>query len=933
MKTGKHGHQGYRVLALACAAALGCTSAFAQDNPTKEETGPTKKLATVTVTGSLIPQAQIETATPTTTITAAQMKANGFSTVADALQQSSFASGSTQGPQDTNSFTPGAQTLSMFGLPVGYVKYLIDGRPMGSFPSLYNGSETFNNLSSIPTEMVDHIDILPGGQSSLYGSDAIAGVVNIILKKKLDAPVIDARYGWTTGGGGVDKRLSFADSLQTGSLNIIAGLQLESTKPIWAYDRPLTSTVVQHGTTPPTASRDYLVYSATAESNGYYMLDPNQCSRVASQYGGTEGLRHRVNSGDFCGSFYSPGYSTLANDTRTAQGYTHATYDVNENMQLYGDFLYSYQQEKFTAGPATNWWGTSPSYGAFYDPNLDDFVNTQRAFAPEEVGGYNSIMSKTIENTYMLTLGAKGGIGSSNWDYDASLTHSDDKLIERSFARFKDPMEAYFAEHVLGPNLGQDPYGNGYDTYAPNYETFYTPISNTDFRSFTGYTDTRSKSWDNLLRAVVTNASLTQMPGGDAGIAFLVEAGNQGWDYSPDPRLLNGDIWGTSSVSGAGHRSRYAATTELRLPLLEQLTMDASVRYDAYNVANATVSKPTYNVALEYRPFDTLLLRAKYGSAFKAPSLSDEFQGESSSYSFAPDYYNCAKLGFSASQVGNCPTKYNNAQFITTQAGNPQLQPISAKVWSYGLVWSPVSRMSVTADILHWSIKNEIEPQDPVKLLQQESLCRLGQLEIQSPTCLAALNQIKRDALGNITSIFTPKVNVANELLDALVVGFNYGFSIGDGGNVALSASYSNTLKHTLQQYAGDPSIDLLRSPLYSTDFKTKANASITWNLNQWSATLYGSRLGSTPNYLSTLTNNYGTPGSGKLAPWMLYNTSVSYNPISNLTLSFLVNNLFNKMPPRDDSYPGYTSGPYNSGNYNVYGRTMYLEATYKFKR
>ncbi|MGC1549579.1 MAG: TonB-dependent receptor [Rhodanobacter sp.] len=912
------------MMACSYTAAAQSTAPADAENPKKAST-----LKAVTVTGSLIPQTQVETATPTTTITAEDIKAKGFATVADALQSASFATGSVQGAQSTNSFSPGAQTLSMFGLPVGFVKYLIDGRPMGNFPGLYNGSDTFNNLSGIPTEMVDHIDILPGGQSSLYGSDAIAGVVNIVLKKKLDAPVLDVRYGWTQDGGGADRRISFADSFSKGGFNMIAGVQYESTQPIWGFDRDLTARVNQHGTTPPVASRDYLVYSATSVSNGYYMQDPNRCSLVNGQYKGTEELQHRANNGDYCGSFFTPGYSTLANNSKSAQAYTHASFDVNENVQLYGDLLYSYQQQKFTSGPSTTWWGTSVGYGAFYDPNLDDYVNLQRAFSPEEVGGYKSIMNKTVENSYMLTLGAKGGLGSSNWDYDFSFTHSDDKLIERKFTRFAGAMEQYFADHILGPNLGTDP--DGYNSYAPDYAAFYSPISNADFRSFTGYLDTRSKTWDNMLRAQLTNASLVKMPGGDAGIAVVVEGGNQGWNYAPAAQLLAGDAWGTSAVQGAGHRSRYAVTTELRLPLLEQLTMDASVRYDAFNVANSTVSKPTYNVGLEYRPFDTLLLRAKYGSAFKAPTLSDEFQGESGYYASVPDYYNCAKLGYGPGDIANCPSGYSAVQFKGTQAGNTNLQPISAKVWSYGMVWAPVSRMSITLDYLHWSIKNEVEQQDFDKLAQQEALCRLGQLDIQSPSCVAALSQVTRNALGNITKIYTPKVNVANELVNAVVLGFNYGFDIGSYGNIALNASYSDILKHTLQQYPGDPTIDLLRSPYYSTDFKTKANASATWSRDAWSATLYANRFGSTPNYLATATNGYSTPGTGKLAPWMLYNASVSYNPMSSLTLSLLANNLFNKMPPKDNSYPGTVTGPYDATNYNVYGRTYYLEATYKF--
>ena len=296
-----------------------------------------------------------------------------------------------------------------------------------------------------------------------------------------------------------------------------------------------------------------------------------------------------------------------------------------------------------------------------------------------------------------------------------------------------------------------------------------------------------------------------------------------------------------------------------------------------------------------------------------------------------PIFITAQSSGYGPTDIANCPSKYNNAQFLVTQAGNPALQPISAKVWSYGMVWAPVSRMSFTADYLHWSIKNEIAAQDTFTLLQQESLCRLGQLDIQSPSCVAALSQIQRDALGNITSIYTPKVNVANEQLNVFVAGFNYGVPLGHYGDVAINASYSNVLKHTQQQYPGDPTIDMLRSPLYSTDFKTKANASVTWSREAWSATLYGSRFGSTPNYLASATNGYSAPGTGKLAPWMLYNASVAYNATPNLTLSLLANNLFNAMPPRDDSYPGTSLAPYNNNNYNVYGRTYYVEANYKF--
>lgn len=895
----------------------------------------TKKLETVTVTGSLIPQTQIETATPITTITADDMKARGFSTVAEALQQTSFATGSVQGAQTAASFTPGAQTLSMFGLPVGFVKYLIDGRPMGNFPGLYNGSDAFNSLSGIPMDMVDHIDILPGGQSSLYGSDAIAGVINIVLKKHIDAPAIDIRYGWDKDGGGADRRISLADSFSAGKLNVLVGAQFESTQPIWGFDRNLTKQYFTQGTSAPVASRDYLVNSGTGA--GYLFEDPNNCANVTGQFRGTEAKQHRKNSGYYCGSFYSPGYKTIDNDSKTANLYTHATFDVNENVQLYADFLYNYDEQKYSPGSSYTWWGTSVDYGYIYDPNLDDFVNLQRAFSPEDVGGYKNIMNKQYENSYMLTLGGKGTFGQSNWDYDLGFTHSDDKILSHDFQRLDGPIDAYFREHVPGPQQGMDPYYGAYPVFSPDYAAFYTPMSPADFRSFTGYTDTRAKTWDNMLRGQVTNASLFALPGGDAGIAAVIEGGNQGWSYVPDPRLLDGEIWGTTDVQGAGHRSRYAATTELRLPLLSQLTLDASGRYDSYKVSGKTVSHPTYNLGIEYRPFDSFLLRGKYGSAFKAPTLADEYQGMSGYYSFVPDYLNCGRLGFTPGNIGDCPSKYGDVQYFGQQSGSTSLQPITAKVWSYGMVWAPTAKFSVSVDYLHWDISNEVNTESADALSNAEYLCDVGTIDMASPTCQNAFSKITRGIsttpglLGPIVQIYTPKVNVSKEKVNAVTANLNYVQGIGRFGKLAFNMSYSDVLKHTQQAYPGDPTIDLLRHPYYSTDFKSKANGSVTWSLDKWSATLYVDRYGATPNYLATAYDNYTHAGTGKLPAWVLYNASVTYNPTKSWALSLMANNLFDTMPPLDRSYPGTAGTPYNPYDYNVYGRSMYLEAKYKF--
>jgi iron complex outermembrane receptor protein len=888
----------------------------------------TKRMQSVIVTGSLIPQTEIETATPITTITANDMKIRGFSTVAEALQSTSFATGSVQGQQASASFTQGAETVSLFGLKPGYVKYLINGRPMGHFPALYNGSDVFNNIAGIPTDLVDHIDILPGGQSSLYGSDAIAGVINIVLKDHLDGPKLDARYGWTSGGGGETQRISGADTWQWGKFKLLAGFQFDNDKPVWGYNRALTSQKFQHGSSPTYPGYDLVEYSLLGNNN--YLLDPSQCKNASSLFGGTVKATSRPGSGPYCGSLYDVGYQTIKNQKKSYEGYLHATYDVNEDLQLYSDMLYRLADTSWSVGSNYTFWSSAFYTGPFYDPNANDIVAFQKVFAPEETAGYGNTENHQVDHSVFFTLGGNGMIGTSDWDYDVSVTHSEEHLKVNNFVRFFNPIENYFGA-MLGPNLGPDPFFNYYPTYSPDYQKLFSPISVKDFNSFTGYVPTRSKTWDNLLRAQITDGTLFSLPGGDAGIAVVAEGGNSGWAYTPDPGLLNGSVWGQTDVQGHGHRSRYALTTELKMPLLKQVTLDISGRHDAYKAAGNTLTKSTYMAGLEYRPFESLLLRARYGTAFKAPSLSDLFQAKSGYYTYVPDYYTCAQLGYDPANVGQCPPRYSQVQVFGQQAGNTNLKPINAKVWSYGAVWAPTAALNFSADLYHTDINNEVRQASPSGLTLTEYECRTGNLDINSPTCVAALSQVTRDALGNIVQIYTPKVNVSNEVTDNLIVHAQWRFSLDTLGEMAVNASYSDTLKHKLQRYPGDPKLDLLRHPYYSTDFKTKGNVTLDWRRNKWGASVYVDRYGRTPNYYATTQDSYANPRSGTLSPWIMTNATLRYQATKALKLSFLVNNVFNTMPPVDHSYAGTTGVPYNTSNYNVFGRTMYLEASYDF--
>src|SRR5690606_19297552 len=404
---------------------------------------------------------------------------------------------------------------------------------------------------------------------------AIAGVINVILKKRMDGMALNVRGGAYSDGGGGSFRASVAGGFTSADdrLTTLLGIQYEQRDPIWGYDRDITRSFFDRGVGSRAASRDVLVHSPFTS---YKWLDPNNCSNLTGLFGGTEGMQERPGFGDgfYCGSFDTPGYRTLLNGKEATQVYGNLSFDMTENARLYASALFSHETTEYHIGSNYTWWGTGPGWGYYFDPRVGNDIATaygtyfcgedpdpaclaglpsgsylglQRAFAPEEMGpgGFASTMQQDKSESYHIAVGVDGTFGESSWDYDVGYTRTQYKLAERGWVRWADPMNDYFQEHVLGPQLGVDPLFGAYPIFEPDYEAFYQPISPADLAAMTGYATSHSKTVDQMLRVQVTSTSLFSMPGGDAGIAIAAEVGKQSWDYNPHPGYLNGDIWGT----------------------------------------------------------------------------------------------------------------------------------------------------------------------------------------------------------------------------------------------------------------------------------------------------------------------------------------------------------------------------------------------------
>jgi outer membrane receptor protein involved in Fe transport len=924
-----------KLLAATVLAALaGVNGASAQ---TADQTAPpskdTEKLQTVTVTGSLIPQAQIETASPVITISASQIEKQGFATIYDALRASPVATGAVLDNQFTGGFTPGAETISLLGLDPSFTLTLINGHPMADYPLLYNGVSNFVDLANLPIGMIDHIDILPGNQSSIYGSAAIAGVVNIVLKDHMDGYELNVRSGGYSDGGGASQRIEFLGSASWGDLQAMYGLQVNRQNPIWSYQRSLTAST-NSSPNPNTryGTRNFLYLYLDSSFAAHY-VDPgaDTCTPLAHLNGGRTNYDFRPGEGYFCGSRYNVGYSTILNDSRGATAYLNLKYKLNDSAELYGDILYNVSRQVSSAGPYF-WESSIATTGLFVNADTGRFESVQHIFSPEEVGNVNDYEDHNFVRTYNAFGGVRGAVGRDNqWQYDLYYARSQTNVNDKQGWPLAGPLEAFFTSQIFGEQLGTT---GPYPIYgSPNLANLYKPVTPEQYATWAGFAQTRSEAWTQNLNVQINNTDLFSMPAGQAGVAALLQVGDQAWNNPVDPRITAGDFYGLTGTSGSGTRNNYAGAIELRLPLLSTLTADASVRYDHYGNQNVGGgdAKPTYKLGLEYRPVETLLLRGNYATAFRAPDMAYTFGGEQGFFQTGQtDYYLCA------TQQPNTPlpqcTYYTNTQIFVLHHGNADLKSVTAKSFGLGAVWSPLEQTNLKVDYYNIRIANEVSLQSSDTLLRQESDCRLGNLDPNSPTCQAALAQVTRNSAGGLSVINLKPINIANEHLTGIYSSVDWRHDFGRWGSLQLQSAYNVILHHYFQTYPEDPTLDYLREPYYSSEFKTIANASATWAVNKFSSTLLVTRYGRTPNYLAGIApEGYGHPGAGTVAPWIIYNGSIAYDITDDIRISGIVNNLFNKKPPFDSSYAAYPY--YNFTNFNPYGRAYWLEVDWKFGR
>jgi iron complex outermembrane recepter protein len=459
----------------------------------------------------------------------------------------------------------------------------------------------------------------------------------------------------------------------------------------------------------------------------------------------------------------------------------------------------------------------------------------------------------------------------------------------------------------------------------------YTPLTVDEFRSITQDSIDNDFSRSENYSLTVNNLDLFDLPAGPVGFAGVAEYGNQYFGLKADPLSLDGSYYGLHNTSAVGSRDHFGTGVEFSAPLFSKLNLTAAGRYDSYGYSSTDSGKFTYALGLEFRPWDSLLLRGSLATGFRAPDLSYLYAGPSGSSSGGTDYYLCRR-----DEPDSGPDYYDNCSngdvgFNGRSHGSIDLKDETSKSFTYGLVYSPVHGLDFTLDYYNIKLSNEVIYQDSDTILREEADCRLGHtpggqpVDINSSHCQQIISQVVRNPstdLSNpdgITSVLVLPINAAIDRTSGVDFHGHYLWETDRFGHFDFNLGYTYVITHEVQIAPDAPVDNVITDFYYYVLPRSKANYSATWSIDKFSTTLYGSRLGGLPNY----------DGDKRLGPTFVYNASMTYTFNGRSSLSFIVDNLFDSKPGRD---PSWTSYPYYASSwFSPVGREYFLQFDYRF--
>ncbi len=937
--------------------ALAATSALAQE---------AQKLERIEITGSSIRRVDAETALPVSVISRADIERTGVTTAQDLVQLIPSMFGGSVTANNVGA-TGVASTAALRGLASKYTLVLLNGRRVANYA--FGNSPV--DLNSIPLSAVERVEVLRDGASAIYGADAVAGVVNFILRKDYKGLEVNVSVAQPQGAGGDSHTVNFTGGygdLATDRFNVLFSASREQDDALKATQRSFASS----------ADRPDLGVNKASPRNGIPNL--NFVDTLGNGYG-TSGnaiapavnpFRYNgCNNPDFalvvvnastCGTDYVKYIDLIPSQTHQNL-FVRGVFQPAADHQIFAEAMHVKDNTVATYSPAPYTLTMRyPANGRFYPKTItlpkgmivkagfkypngtvqaaDGPLATDVVVTPTGAmtgtwrtvaGGGRTDLTETTTDRFLI--GAKGTV--ADWDYEAAL--------------------------VTSQNKGTISFGPGKYSYAK-----LTPLVNSGQINVFGAQDAQSQAaLDSALltgpEQTATSKStefdfrvskeLFEMPAGPFGLATGVSFRKEELNQVSFPVLESGDeVGGNGPVPGvSGDRKVFGAFVEVNVPIIKGLEVQGAARYDNYkNGFGTKFNNVSPKLSMRFQPMKELLARASIGKGYRAPTLYENLRPFTAGNNTAANWSDPTRCPNGVPinvPAGGTPVDSSTecqVQQPTALEGNKNLRPEKSKQYSAGLVFSPMAELNMSIDYWSVNIKDSIAAQSEIQVFQNpttyanafyrynpaffpDGYDNTGQA--QNPAGAIVQGQDSRYPLAYV---YLPYSNTSRFFASGIDLSAQYKAKMMGG---TFGATFDGTLytKHGYQYFGTPSESDIGKYKDFGPTPRWRHAITASYSTGIWNASL-------TNNYTSKY-NDYVNPANlgGANYPevrtvkaYSLWDAQIGVSPAKNLDLSFGIKNLLNTEPPSSRTEVNFQTG-YDAQWTNPLGRTLTVRARVKF--
>lgn len=851
-----------------------------------------RTLERIEVTGSRIKRADVEGPSPITVVERADIDVSGELSVADFLRNNVYNSaGSIR--ESSGSNVGSYATVSLRGLGSNYTLVLLDGRRMTTSGAANGGAVDMN---MIPMAAVERIEILREGAAAVYGSDAIGGVVNIITRRDYEGLAMGAGYASPTRDGRPDEQTAF----------IVTGA---------SSDRGNITLSLDHATREMMMNAPLL--GDTVPESYWYRAGLSIFNSSANMYvpalGATVGHPDCANyensvwiaAAGRCGFDHgqtSANESSLQRDSLFVKG----NYQLTDNLDFFFRSIQSNTNSLgiYAAAPVDTYptiSGDNPFNWTGEDGTL------YYRFTP--LGTRDSVRKAQYRDVVAGVAGITDWFGGADWEL--AFTHGRATLNSINY------------NYGIGSTLQALIDSGEYNPFDPTHSSVAAaaPLIN---HTVLAYTEQRTVTVDGNI-----GFDLFEIGGRPVGFVTGFEYRDDRLTYELDAQSVAGNVFGSAGSNSGGERAHYGVYFESLVPILETLSLTLAGRYDSYNDVG---SKFSPRVSLEFRPLDSLLLRATWGKGFRAPTMDDLYGASGSSNnpigpitSIDPphpggDELACAALTAARTAMGDPnylpypADPCGSQQFRRIFGSNPNLVPEESENYGVGVVFSPTENFSIALDYYNIEIENVIGVLPLGLNLRLADQGVPGFWAVRGDPITAPNGMVLPGPLRE----YSTQTNNTNFVeVDGIDLEVNYRLLTDAIGtfNFRLSASHQMSYDTDFLGSAGiSEGAGTWGRP------KDRAQLGINWAMNDFG---FGYNL----NYIG----DSGTPlpaprAYGADPSWVTHDIQGNWTTPWNGKLTLGVRNLTDKDPPVFDASPYY-----DNSLHNVWGRVPYVRYEQNF--